>query len=135
VISIFKGKPIMSVTFRCPDAPWHVIQPVAHDADDRTEVSDLPEVNFSNSNAAAILRILGLPLNESLSGEISNAQLAQLNCELLLLVNGARQARRRGEVVGPVCEGRVLDMGRSEASMVRRAYDLLALFQQAQQHG
>lgn len=51
----------MSITFWCPDAPSTVVQPYPDEPGYTVDRSDLPEINVSNSNARALLAVLGFP--------------------------------------------------------------------------
>lgn len=88
-------------------------------------------LNFSNANAAAMLRLAGLPIVES--GEARGEQLAAASRRLLLAVNSART---RGREVEPlVIERNLIDCGRSDDYVERRSAQLLAMFVQAQKLG
>ncbi len=67
----------MSVTFWCPDAPTTEVVPYPDtDPDFVDQVSELPEINLSNSNARALLEMIGLPCSGDLVGMIQPDELS-----------------------------------------------------------
>ncbi len=66
----------MSVTFWCPDAPRTEVVPYPEiDPDFVDHVSELPEINVSNTNARALIEMIGLPSSDDLVGAIEPADL------------------------------------------------------------
>lgn len=88
-------------------------------------------LNFSNANAAAFLRLAGLPVDYE--GEARGEQLAAAARRLVLALNSARTRSR--EVEPTVSEHNFIDCGRSDDYIERRSSQLLALFVEAQRLG
>jgi hypothetical protein len=73
----------MSITFLCPEAPTY-LRPDPYDAETPERVSALPEINLSNSNATAMLSLMGLPCGRgdesgTASGEVLDTVLKALS--------------------------------------------------------
>jgi hypothetical protein len=144
----------MSVTFWAPDAPTVTVKPYPEEEPNYTEErSTLPEVNLSNCNAREMLRLLGLD-SEELCSTLQPEEFGPVVARLQTLLNSedARSSAvsepsepsRRLRVL-PASEGDsgnvvhlgfgplVIEGGRSDGYIQRRARDLLDLFVQARQ--
>jgi hypothetical protein len=88
----------MSVTFWCPDAPQKTVPcrlcgisdppPCWKDCEGIEEVSTLPEINWPDANARAILGLLAL--GEQDWGELSPENIPEVLRRLLLVLNSAK---------------------------------------------
>lgn len=140
----------MSVTFWAPDAPTTKVTPYDDAPDFVVEESVLPELNLSNSNASAFLKLLGLPNEEC--GTIEPEQFPALRQRLLELQNDeaarapalrpmeeAKQRvtpeRREDGVTVLRVGARVIDCGLQDHQVTRYAQVMGELLAQAQQHG
>lgn len=139
----------MSITFWCPEAPTEKVRPYEDEPDYEEERSLLPEVNMNNANAKSFLTLLGVPPDDC--GRWETKDLPEIRRKLVELVNrpiaralglketevypGALRVAHEGNVVilsrGPY----VVDFGRDDDYVVRRAQQLLALVSAAQDQG
>jgi hypothetical protein len=144
----------MSVTFWAPDAPTVTVKPYPEEEPDFVEErSTLPEVNLSNCNAREILRLIGLDSDE-LCGTLHPNEFGPVVARLQRLLNSKEtraqalqetlEPRRRlkaltagdenlGNVVHVGFGPRIIEGGRTDGYIQRRARDLLELFVQARQ--
>lgn len=141
----------MSITFWAPEAPTREVVPFPdQDPDFKQQASDLPEVNLSNTNALAMLELMGLPA--AYDGEVPPEAMGPVIERLMraanepgarapallepAVVQGALRPRAQEDNVtylgrGPtVCIG-----GRDDAYVARRSRHLLELFTQARAKG
>lgn len=72
--------------------------------------SDSEPLNLSNSNAAAVLRLAGLPAEPC--GEVGGGNLDRAVARVLRCVNS--QSRRETEIVERSDDGRVIEFGRDD---------------------
>lgn len=89
-----------------------------------TAGGNAPQINLNNSNAAALLRVLGLPVNPW--GEVPAAELR----ERVLLALGL--AADNGQA--PVEEGRWVQAGRPAGHLHTRLEELYDLAEWAERH-
>ena len=143
----------MSITFWCPDAPTVETRPYPEDEPDYVERrSTLPELNLSNANAGALLELVGLPVDhagtievEDLDaldrriGAVPQAPVARASLLEPPSVDGVpvvgtctlgQLLLDRPHVRGP----RILDPGRTDDYLVRRATQLRQLVAAAKSH-
>jgi hypothetical protein len=140
----------MSITFWAPQAATERVQPYADEPDYFENRSVLPEINLSNSNATAMLQLMGLDA-QAYCGTVAPAELAPVIERLTRVVNDARE--RVNAVLAPsmstgvrrlVTEGNVVRVvhgptvysgGRDDDYVARRAAELLELFVAARREG
>lgn len=151
----------MSITFWCPDAPTEPYTPYPEqDPEFVMERSTLPELNLSNSNALAMLDLMGLSKGdgEDYCGSVTVEQLPAVIVRLQRVmqdpveraaalqppaINGvpvAQGALSLGDLLKlklaqPAKGPTMYDGGRSDAYLRSRASALLAVFQAALSHG
>lgn len=150
----------MSITFWCPQAPTEQFVPYPEDEPDYVETrSTLPEVNLSNSNALAMLELMGLGIGpDSYCGTVDADRLADVIERLKRLVADPVQRTPALEpaTVNGVPQGPCQDLasllrmklapveqrgptvyagGRSDSYVRSRAQALLAVFEAARAHG
>lgn len=90
-------------------------------------------LNLSNSNACALLSLLGLPPHEF--GDVKPEAVAGHVRTLLRVANLPAERRGACTALGAGVPGRWHEGVRGDAYVERRARDLLALFQAAQRQG
>jgi hypothetical protein len=116
----------MSVTFWCPDAPYH-----KDDDNDFGGYSEAPEVNLSNANAAVFLDLLGL--GSEWCGKIPHKDLPDMIRRCFRVSNS--EARVQACTAPNFVDGNVYSTGRTDEYVVRRLNDLMMLFTYAVQNG
>jgi hypothetical protein len=140
----------MSITFWAPQAPTERVQPYEDEPDYFEDRSVLPQINLANSNAAAMLRLMGLD-DQAYCGTVVPAEFAPVIERLTRVVNDARE--RASAVLAPsvsegalrlVAEGNMVRVvrgptvysgGRDDDYVTRRATELLELFVAARREG